>query len=494
MGTLSERPIEDARRKVGKQLDPTRRSQLGQFLTPTPIADYMASLFRNWPAHVLLLDPGAGIGSLTEAFAQQFSARAKPNATLDVQCFEIDPVLVEHLLEHMKAVESESIMRGFTFRCDVQQRDFIAESAFRIGFGGQRFSHAILNPPYKKINAKSQHRKLLRGAGIETVNLYTAFLGLVIASMKHHGEIVAIIPRSFCNGSYFRPFRRFLLERVALMHIHVFESRSRAFKDDDVLQENIILRLVCGAAQHDVLISQSHDATFSDYHESTIRFGEIVKLGDPEQFIHIPTTTSESSQSLFTHTLEQLCLEVCTGPVVDFRVRNHWLSEPEGNCVPLLYTHHFRRGHLEWPKHHKKPNALRLCDETRKWLLPHGCYTIVKRFSAKEERRRLVAYVVDPHQLPHEYYGFENHFNVFHTRKSGLSPELACGLALFLNSTPADEYFRTFSGHTQVNATDLRSMRYPSPRLLRKVGKLALAAGTLTQQAVDDAITAAQAE
>jgi adenine-specific DNA-methyltransferase len=39
-----------------------------------------------------------------------------------------------------------------------------------------------------------------------------------------------------------------------------------------------------------------------------------------------------------------------------------------------------------------------------------------------------------------------------------------------LNSTIIDRHFRTFSGHTQVNATDLRSMRYPTPRQLCSLG------------------------
>ena len=48
-----------------------------------------------------------------------------------------------------------------------------------------------------------------------------------------------------------------------------------------------------------------------------------------------------------------------------------------------------------------------------------------------------------------------------------LSPALACGLALYLNSTVVDQFFRMFNGHTQVNATDLRALPYPS---LRSVG------------------------
>src|SRR5207249_1276079 len=45
------------------------------------------------------------------------------------------------------------------------------------------------------------------------------------------------------------------------------------------------------------------------------------------------------------------------------------------------------------------------------------------------------------------------------------------GLAVFLNSTLIDSYFRQFNGHTQVNATDLRSLKYPSRAQLEHLGE-----------------------
>ena len=54
--------------------------------------------------------------------------------------------------------------------------------------------------------------------------------------------------------------------------------------------------------------------------------------------------------------------------------------------------------------------------------------------------------------------GFENHLNYFHENGEGLPLDLAKGLAAFLNSDAVDQYFRIFSGHTQVNATDLRNL------------------------------------
>ena len=49
--------------------------------------------------------------------------------------------------------------------------------------------------------------------------------------------------------------------------------------------------------------------------------------------------------------------------------------------------------------------------------------------------------------------------------------DLARGLAMFLNSTLIDQYFRQFNGHTQVNATDLRNIHYPTREQLSHLGR-----------------------
>ena len=62
-----------------------------------------------------------------------------------------------------------------------------------------------------------------------------------------------------------------------------------------------------------------------------------------------------------------------------------------------------------------------------------------------------------------------------------MNADTATGLAVWLNSTVVDVAFRQFSGHTQVNATDLRSMRYPTAVELAQLGDAAGSA-TLTQE------------
>lgn len=477
---MNSTAVNAIRLQASRHLDPERRSALGQFMTPAAIARFMAGLFSPGAKAVRLLDAGAGVGSLTSAFID-----AHPGTVIEVEAWELDPTLRSYL----ETTLSGYVAKGAVVGSAIHAEDFIEASAWNLSMAtGSRFTHAILNPPYKKIGSASRHRLLLRQAGIETVNLYTAFLALAILLMEAGGEIVAIVPRSFCNGTYYRPFRKLLLDHCTIRHIHVFGARDKAFSDDDVLQENIIVKLVRGGEQGAVTVSDSHDGGFADYRESGFPFDRIVKADDRECFIHVPSLDTEAApaSSLFACTLKEIGLEVCTGPVVDFRLGEHCRAQPEEGTVPLLYAHHFAGGQLSYPvEHKKKPNAIQTNEQTAKWLMPNGYYVLTRRFSAKEERRRVVAFVVDPDELSTSSIGFENHLNVFHVGKHGMDRETAYGLALFLNSTFVDACFRAFSGHTQVNATDLRQMRYPSREQLKAFGRWA-DRRQLTQAEIDE--------
>jgi hypothetical protein len=302
---------------------------------------------------------------------------------------------------------------------------------------------------------------------------------------------VAIIPRSFCNGPYYRPFRDFLLSRAAVRHMHLFGSRNKAFKDDGVLQENIIIRLERCGKQGPVTISNSADDRFADLVTHEQPFDRIVFPDDPERFIHVPTSLEHSAIELFSgvrFSLDEIGVSTSTGPVVDFRLQEHIRQDPAAGTVPLLYPGHFKGADTHWPKDGiKRGNAIVLNSDTMKWLYPNGFYTVVRRFSAKEERRRIIASVVRPDAFPSALMlGFENHLNVFHHQKRGLPESFAYGLAAFLNTVAVDDYFRRFNGHTQVNATDLRLMKYPSRSTLTAFGEWFKAQTDPTEAMLDD--------
>lgn len=356
------------------------------------------------------------------------------------------------------------------------------------------FDAAIANPPYRKISSDSAERRALRSVGVETSNLYSGFIALIQRLLVPGGQLVGITPRSFCNGPYFRPFREDFLNHLELRRLHVFESRKAAFREDSVLQENIIFHAVKGRNQpREMVISSSSGEHGDVIAETVFPFVEVVRPHDAEKFIHIPSApshaTAKETMDGLSSSLASLGVTVSTGRVVDFRLKDALRKEPERGTVPLLYPCHFNGGTVHWPKPEaRKPNAILDNDETRRWLVPSGVYLLTKRFTSKEERRRLVACMFDPEQVKAKWVGFENHLNYFHASGHGLERSLAVGLYVFLNSTVVDQYFRRFSGHTQVNATDLRTLAYPDRDTLQSMGR-AMKALDHSQEEIDQLVT-----
>ena len=263
---------------------------------------------------------------------------------------------------------------------------------------------------------------------------------------------------------------------MSLKKIHLFESRRKAFGDDQVLQENIIYHAVRELQKPDsVAISISEGLDFDTARTRSIPYDRVVYPGDRDMFIHldIDETNAGISERMkcFHSSLDKLDLSVSTGRVVDFRAREHLRQTPEKETVPLIYPCHFLNGFINWPvESGKKPNAIASSSETADLLVEAGYYVLTKRFSSKEQPRRVMAAMYDPARIDTGLVGFENHLHYFHHKGKGLPADVAKGLALYLNSTIVDKWFRLFSGHTQVNATDLRKMPYPTREQLSRIG------------------------
>ena len=202
---------------------------MGQFPTPPAIARFMASLFSETDGNVRLLDAGAGVGTLTAAFVEDACHREVRPKRIEITAYEVDPLLAGYLHSTISGCQELCNKDEVEFASELKQADFIVDGVAQLRGDlfapQQRISTVILNPPYRKIRSDSAHRILLHEIGVETSNLYAAFLAIVINLLEPNGELVAITPRSFYNGPYFRPFRELLLRDTALKHIHIFELR-----------------------------------------------------------------------------------------------------------------------------------------------------------------------------------------------------------------------------------------------------------------------------
>ena len=417
-----------------------------------------------------LIDPGAGMGSLTAALVARWLTETSV-PTMEVLAYEIDPRLVEPLETTLTEARTLAATVGRKLHTIVREENFVLNPP-SAGAG----NILLMNPPYKKLNVASDERaSLVRGnRPIRVTNMYAAFLVRAVQVLGPGDDLVAITPRSFANGPYFKDLRTELLKRGSFRRIHVFEARDRVFSDADVLQENLIFSMRLDTPPTDVAITTSRDAA-DDISVATRCHDQVVHPNDPQCFIRLPLNEDALStaerMAAMPCSLSALDCNVSTGRVVDFRAKKHLRMAPGNGTVPLIYPQNLRAGAIEWPVTTRKPQALRLDAATTNLLLPNEHYVIVKRFSAKEEPRRVVAAVSIPETFGEaKAVAYENHLNVFHTANRGLDPELAAGLAAYLNSRLVDDYIRQFNGHTQINATDLRELRYPTIGQLCSLG------------------------
>jgi adenine-specific DNA-methyltransferase len=451
----------EARRQAAlARLDPAEQEQRGQYFTPLLAAKIISGLPRvpNGPA-IKILDPGAGSGILTAALVDRLH-EARPELRIHVVAVENDAVLHPVLRETLSDVEAST---GASTE--------IVDESFPIWALGtsERFDIVIQNPPYAKLRTGSPDQNLLRAAGVTVPNIYAAFLLLGLRLLVEGGQQVAITPRSWMNGTYYSPFRREFVECAGIDAIHTFESRSKVFGDTGVLQESIVVSATRGRTPGTVTVFTSHDHR-DEASSRSVAYEDIVT----PDFIHVPASEQDADAVAWmtahaTHTLAELGLTVSTGRVVDFRSREMLHQDHVPGAVPMVNASHLRGGITQHPIGAKKPEWFHTDPDTAtKLLVPGGEYVLIKRFSAKEERRRVVAAVWSSAQA----VAFDNKLNYIHRDGHGLEPVIARGLAVFLNSTQLDRYFRVFSGHTQVNATDLRQMRFPSVEQLQVLARV----------------------
>ncbi|MEK7829736.1 MAG: methyltransferase, partial [Acidobacteriota bacterium] len=177
--------------------------------------------------------------------------------------------------------------------------------------------------------------------------------------------------------------------------------------------------------------------------------------------------------------LQSYGMEISTGPVVPFRATEfiNGNAEKLQSRAPLLWMQNVSAMRIEWPvAARNKAQHIADNEQSRYLLVKNRNYVLLRRFSAKEAARRLVAAPLLANTFDAPFIGLENHLNYVYRRKSDLSEKEAFGLAALLNSSLIDSYFRTSNGNTQISATELRALPLPPLALIEKLGERVIGA------------------
>lgn len=471
---------------------PRARKERGHFGTAPPVADFMASMFTRIPAEsVRILDPGAGVGTLSAALCQRISQQ-RAARSLYFDLWENDRELEPRLRSTMEACRTALQAAGHVMDFAIHTDDFVLEHAQPSLFRSRQaelFDLVIMNPPYFKVRKDSDTARAMQHVVYGQPNIYALFMAVAADLIAGSGQMVAITPRSYFNGPYFKRFRKWFFDRMTVQQIHLFESRAAAFREDDVLQENVILLAEKAGESSNVLLTCSHGRSFDSVNRQLLPYRSVVEDGSGDHLIRIASSEFEreiiEAVDRLPHRFRELPFRISTGPVVTFRATEFLCLERSKDTAPLLWMHNVRPFTTQFRPKSGKPMHIRVTDESKRLLLPSKRYVLLKRFTAKEERRRLVAGIIEPEESYSPLLGLENHLNYIKSSDGELPRDEAVGLAALLNSALIDRYFRAISGNTQVNAAEIRAMPMPDVETIRQIGRAAAMSGDAAPPTVE---------
>lgn len=449
----------------------------------------MAGQLGGFHHRCSILEPAAGSGVLVFAVLERV-LQEHENVEIFLDIYETDIELIENLTNTLSLVKEQALVKSIKIHANIYNNDFVLEtidSFYPTLFSSSQkrrkeFDFIISNPPYFKLGRDDKRVGAIEGKMEGHTNIYTLFMGLGAKMLSDSGKAVFIVPRSFCSGTYFSKFRRAFLSTATPVAAHLFQSRGEVFSQDNVLQESVIFKFEKSDERKNeyrantISISTSQNGDeLTEAISRDVAFRYFLADTGKDLFFRLPTGLLDEkiieTVDRWEDTLSSHGLKVSTGKVVPFRAKSLLRDTPDekNSFVPLLWMQHVRPYEVKSYLHSfKKSQYLSIKDTSL--LAKKQNYVLVRRFSAKEDSRRIVAAPFLASTFVNDYVGFENHLNVIYKANGHLLDSEAIGLSAILNSALLDRYFRILNGNTQVNATELRLLPLPPLKVVRLVG------------------------
>lgn len=466
-----------------------QRKGYGQFFTSKETAAFMASLFDISGINntVSILDPGAGSGILASALIERISAIPSIEH-INLVCYENDPQVLPLLESNLAWIKDNT---KITINYKIVSDNYILsqEAAYNDQLGLEKtakFDFVIGNPPYLKVSKDAPEAKALPDVCYGAPNLYFLFATMSMFNLKTNGQLVYIIPRSWTSGAYFERFRAKFLTQGALEHIHLFVSRDKVFSQESVLQETVIIK-VKKTNEHPCELTISSSQSNSDFSKLTsfqVPYNTVVS--GAANYVYLVTNEEDVKTlerlSRLTNTLPSIGLKMRTGLTVDYRNTEALRDHAETHAVPLFYAHHIKQGQVQFPLGKEHEYIVTTQDGL---LQKNSNYLFVKRFTSKEEQRRLQCGVYLACDFPeYKQISTQNKIN-FICGNDELPKSVVYGLYVLFNSKQYDNYYRLLNGSTQVNSSEINTIPVPTITTIEAMGKALLEANDMSVSTCD---------
>lgn len=489
--------IEKSTSEYLNRMSKNLRKSKGQFFTSAKTAIFMADMLdtSNCKDKVSILDPGAGTGILATAFIEKISCE-HPNIFISLTCYETDATVLPILENNLRYIQKKLQNR---FEYHIMNCDYILSQRFEPETNdlfpdhNEKYDFVISNPPYLKILRNDAIAKAMSKVVHGAPNLYFLFASMSLFNLKPNGEMVYIIPRSWSSGAYFKAFRKYLFSIGKLEQVHLFTSRDKVFDTEQVLQETMIIKIKkTNEKPKYVLITSTNGCDDFDKNSSLLVPYDVVVSGE-DLYVYLPVDEKDikiiQKINTYNSTLIDSGLKMKTGIVVDFRQEDELRKFPGEHIFPLFYSQHIRNGRVNHLPSGKGYDWI--VDSKSSLIQKSKNYVFIKRFTSKEESRRLQCGVFSPKDFAeYEYIGTQNKINFIDKLDGSEMDSLTTyGVYALLNSTLFDSFYRILNGSTQVNSTEVNSIPFPPEDIIKKIGEKLIVSDDLSTDNCDRIIS-----
>ncbi|OJU17556.1 MAG: hypothetical protein BGN88_10955 [Clostridiales bacterium 43-6] len=468
------------------EVNKAERKVLGQFFTSIETAKYMASFCQYQSDTARILDPGAGSGILSVAIIERLIQRGLCKS-ISLVCYENDKRIITLLRKNLNDAKKYCEKNQVFFSYKILVVNFITSNK---GKNGGDFDIVICNPPYKKISRKSEEAIAMEEIIHGQPNLYFLFMAMALSLLRLGGEYIFIVPRSWTSGLYFFAFRKRFFANIDISSIHLFVSRDKVFKRENVLQETMILYGIRdNSFQRELILISTSDGS-ADFDQTEHLYAKKEACFQPcnGRYLFLPSNDGELKTlkyiNSFQASVEERGYKFKTGRVVDFRNKEFLHETNIPHTCPLIWPVNFQNGEIKHPIENAEKQYISI--DCKSVLMVDQDYLLVKRFTSKEEKRRLqpAIYKTKSRKVG-QFISTENHLNYL-TKKHGEITDCELhGFFVLLSSTLWDQYYRILNGSTQVNAAELNSMPIPPIKDICEMGHMALTRRALTTSECD---------
>ena len=442
------------------------RSREGRYYTPRILAQRLVE--QAWAlapraADGLVVDPACGAGALLAAAAERAVTGMPSDAALAWSAAHLRGRDLDPLAVWLCNLTVAAVLLPAWGDLPRQRRPTLPQVA-SVGDGladSEPASLVLTNPPFGRVRLSPTDRLRFGRALYGHANRATLFLHDAITRLDDVGAAAAfVMPASVVGGAYFQRLRAMLAEEAPPAWLAFVADREGVFPGE-VLQESVLGVFVRGGA------STGIDCERIVLNGGVARdtLGTTPLPARPHEPWLLPREPADAellrTAGAYTSRLADHGWRISTGPLVWNRHRDQLFSEPGRGRIPVVWAQDLRDGRID-------PSArrpARWCETHagQDWLVLERPAVLVQRTTAPEQRRRIVAALLDERTLA-KMGGrvvVENHLNV--CTWDGGGPLDHRRLMRFLGSSEADRLYRCLTGSVAVSAFELGALPVPAP-------------------------------